>query len=80
MIVCPNRANDTITPNDTRTAWPASRLRRPFVSDAVRPRKIGTVPSGSMITISVMKTSPNRRGSKTPPTSARAPVGAPAVR
>src|SRR5829696_9912716 len=58
-MVCPNRANTTMTTKATSTAWAASRLRIADDRPLVRLRNSGMVPGGSMITKSVTKTSPN---------------------
>src|SRR6187549_2727242 len=52
-----------ITPSETSTASPAARTRARMVKPPVSPRKTGIVPSGSMITNSVTKASPKKRGS-----------------
>src|SRR3954451_23418417 len=52
-MLWPKNANTTITTNDTVTAWRAARLTRSGGRPPVSDRKIGTVPTGSMITNSV---------------------------
>src|SRR3954447_3041206 len=54
-MLCPKNANTTITTNETVTACRAARRTRSGGRPPVSDRKIGTVPTGSMITNSVTK-------------------------
>ena len=58
-IPCPKIANSTITSSATSTACRAARERAGPSIFEVSPRKIGTVPGGSMITNSVTKVAPS---------------------
>jgi hypothetical protein len=59
-ICWPKNANTTITANDTATACQAARLLDAADRPRVRDRKSGIVPTGSMITNNVTKTSVSR--------------------
>src|SRR5664280_1823138 len=60
-ICWPKTANVEITRPATTTACPARRRRTRALRPLVKPRNSGIVPNGSMMTISVTKTSPDSR-------------------
>ena len=54
--ICPPRiAKVRMTPKETEVAWMAARRCLGWEYRAVSPRKTGTVPMGSMMTVSVAK-------------------------
>ena len=63
--ICPPRmANVTITPKDTEVAWIAARRCLSGAYRLVSPKKTGTVPMGSMMTVRVANAVANSVTSK----------------